>query len=199
MTWSSDEAYLRGLDVLSDVVQQVTDDAWSRPSPCAGWRALDVLGHVGAATDMGMRILQRGDLSFDRQDPPGDAVDGDPAQWWAGLADPARAAVAAVDQADLERSVETPMGRRSVSEGLKFPAADLFLHAWDIAKATGVNVSIPDEAVPFVRSLGDDVPPEVMRSPGVFGAEVPVPGGATAVDHLIGWAGRDPLWEPTTS
>ena len=90
------------------------------------------------------------------------------------------------------------MGRRSVRDGLRFPAADLFLHAWDIAAATDVSVSIPDDAVPFVRALGDAVPPEVMRSPGVFGAEVSVPDGATAVDRLLGWTGRNPRWESPT-
>ena len=138
------------------------------------------------------------DLGFGRQDPPGDAVRADPLLWWTGLAAPAREAVAEIDDLGLERVVDTPMGRRSVRDGLRFPAADLFLHAWDIAAATDVSVSIPDDAVPFVRALGDAVPPEVMRSPGVFGAEVSVPDGATAVDRLLGWTGRNPRWESPT-
>ncbi len=28
-------------------------ERWKRPSPCDGWRALDVLGHVGAAVEFG--------------------------------------------------------------------------------------------------------------------------------------------------
>lgn len=199
MSWSSDEAYLRGIEVMSEVVQQVPSAAWSQPSPCDGWRALDVLGHVGSATDMGVRILRGGDLHFVRQDPPGDAVEGDPQQWWNELTAPAQDAVASLDEGGLDRLVDTPMGQRSVRDGLRFPAADLFLHAWDIAKATGVSVSIPDEAVPFVRSLGEAVPPEMMRSPGVFGAEVPVPADASAVDRLLGWCGRDPSWQPATT
>lgn len=196
MTWSSNDAYLRAIDVMSDVVQQVPRDDWDRPSPCGGWRALDVLGHVGGATDMGVSMLRGRDRSFEAQDPPGDVVDGDPVLWWAGLADPAREAVGEIDEAGLERVVETPMGPRTVRDGLRFPAADLFLHAWDIAMATGVTVAIPEEAVPFIRSLGDAVPPQVMRSPGVFGAEVPVSVDASAVDRLLGWAGRNPRWEP---
>lgn len=154
MIWTSDEAYRRGIDVMSEVVEQVPGDAWGRPSPCEGWRALDVLGHVGAATAMGLHILrgEAPDLGFGRQDPPGDAVRADPLLWWTGLAAPAREAVAEIDDLGLERVVDTPMGRRSVRDGLRFPAADLFLHAWDIAAATDVSVSIPDDAVPFVRA-----------------------------------------------
>ena len=138
MIWTSDEAYRRGIDVMSEVVEQVPGDAWGRPSPCEGWRALDVLGHVGAATAMGLHILrgEAPDLGFGRQDPPGDAVRADPLLWWTGLAAPAREAVAEIDDLGLERVVDTPMGRRSVRDGLRFPAADLFLHAWDIAAAT---------------------------------------------------------------
>ena len=200
MIWTSDEAYRRGIDVMSEVVEQVPGDAWGRQSPCEGWRELDVLGHVGAATAMGLHILrgEAPDLGFGRQDPPGDAVRADPLLWWTGLAAPAREAVAEIDDLGLERVVDTPMGRRSVRDVLRFPAADLFLHAWDIAAATDVSVSIPDDAVPFVRALGDAVPPEVMRSPGVFGAEVSVPDGATAVDRLLGWTGRNPRWESPT-
>lgn len=197
MTWSSNIAYLRGLDVLSKVVEQVPTDAWRRPSPCAGWRAIDVLGHVGAATDMGIRILRGQPMSFDEVDPPGDAVDGEPSRWWAGLASQARQAVEEIDEVDLERIVDSPGGGRSVREGLSFPAADLFVHAWDIARATEVTVAIPEEAVPFVRSLGELVPSEMMRSPGVFGPEVEVPDDASEVDRLLAWTGRDPSWTPS--
>lgn len=197
MTWPSNIAYLRGLDVMSKVVEQVPDDAWQRPSPCAGWRALDVLGHVGAATNMGIRILRGQDMSLDIVEPPGDAVDGDPQEWWAGLAAQAREAVDEIDEAELDRIVDSPVGERTVRQGLSFPAADLFVHAWDIAKATGVTVSIPEEAVPFVRSLSDVVPAEAMRSPGVFGPEVDIAGDAPDVDRLLAWTGRDPAWEPS--
>lgn len=199
MTWPSNIAYLRGLDVLSKVVEQVPPDAWDRPSPCEGWRALDVLGHVGAATEMGVRILRGQDLAFDRIEPPGDAVEGDPRMWWAGLAASAREAVDAIEAVELDRIVDSPMGERTVAEGLRFPAADLFVHAWDIAKATGVTVSIPEEAADFVRSLGDAVPAEAMRSPGVFGPEVPVPEDADVIDRLLGWTGRDPTWRSPVS
>lgn len=199
MTWASDEAYLHGLDVMTKVVEQVPEDAWSQPSPCEGWRALDVLGHVGFATAMGVRILGGGDMTFEPTDPPGDVIEGDPRLWWSGVASQARAATEALDQADLEKTVDTPMGPRTIDDGIKFPGADLFLHAWDIAQATGVTVAIPDEAVPFIRALGDMVPEAAMRSPRVFGAEVTVPDGASDVDRLLGWTGRDPSWQPPTS
>lgn len=39
------------------IVERVPADAWSGPSPCARWRALDVLGHVGKATAYGIEAL----------------------------------------------------------------------------------------------------------------------------------------------
>lgn len=199
MAWLSNTAYLRGLDVMSKVVEQIPASAWDRPSPCAGWRALDVLGHVGASTEAGIRILRGQDLTFDSVDPPGDGVGDDPAMWWAGLAAQAREAVEAIDDAELDRIVASPVGERTMAEGLRFPAADLFIHAWDIARATGVTVAIPDEAASFVRSIGDLVPSEAMRTPGVFGPEVPVPDDSDVIDRLIAWTGRDPAWTSPSS
>jgi len=193
MTWSSDVAYLRGLDVMSDVVQRVPSDAWERPSPCAGWRALDVLGHVGTATEMGVRILRGGDLSFDPPDPPGEAVVGKPGEWWAKLAEDGRSSAQGVD---LDREVESPRGTRTIREGLSFPAVDLFVHAWDIAAATGIDYEPPevDEVVAFAHSVIDPIPSEMVRGGRVFGPELAAPAGADQWQALLAWSGRDPNW-----
>jgi uncharacterized protein (TIGR03086 family) len=193
MAWSSDVAYLRGLEVMSAVVHAVPADGWQRPSPGEGWRAIDVLGPVGAGTEMGVRILRGGDLTFDPADPPGDAVEGDPVAWWDALAADARAATQGVD---LDREVEGPRGRRTIREGLSFPAADLYLHGWDLAAATGVRVVIPEEASEFIHSVIDPIPDEMVRGGGVFGPERAAPPDADTVEALLAWSGRDPAWRP---
>ncbi len=194
MTWTAADTYREGLDFFTAVVDGVPADAWQHTAPCEGWRALDVLGHVGEATGMGARILRGDDMHFERVDPPSAAVDGDPGRWWHGLADDARDALANVD--DLDREVDSPMGRRSVREGLSFPAVDLFIHGWDLAIATGRPVTIPDEAVAFTRAMFEHIPDEVARRPGVFADRIEPPAGASATDRLIAFTGRDPKWAP---
>lgn len=194
MAWSAVEMYTNGLEFFDAVVAGVDAEGWTRPSPCEGWSALDVLGHVGEATMMGVRVLGGGDMSFTRHDPPSSVVDGDPAGWWAGVAADARDSVSRLTDADLDREVDSPMGRRSVGEGLSFPAVDLFVHGWDIATATGQEVTFPDAAIAFTRAMFDKVPDEASRRPGVF-ADVQAAGAtATPTEQLIAWTGRDPGW-----
>ncbi|EGD54690.1 TIGR03086 family metal-binding protein [Gordonia neofelifaecis] len=192
MTWNALDAYDNGLSFFSEIVEAVPADRWAAPSPCDGWTALDVLGHVGEAASVGARILRGGELDFTRHDPPSSAVEGDPAAWWSARATEARDALTGAT--DLDREVDSPAGRRTVRDGLSFPAVDLYLHGWDIAAATGRTVGFPDDAIVFINGVFDGVPDEVTRRPGVFAAAVSVPEGGDATTRLIGWAGRDPEW-----
>ena len=149
---------------------------------------------VGEATGMGVRILRGEPITFARHDPPGAVVEGDPVQWWHHLADDARSGLS--DDTDLDRMVDSPMGPRSVGEGLSFPAVDLFVHGWDLGSATGQSITIPDEAIAFTKMMFDTVPEERSRSAGVFGAARPAPDGATPTEAIIAWTGRDPHWSP---
>lgn len=190
MAWDSLEMYTNGLDFFGDIVATVPADAWDRESPCEGWTALDVLGHVGSATIMGAAILAGEPMTFAPADPPGANVVGDPATWWAEVEAGARAAAETVE--DLDRVVDSPMGPRTVREGLSFPAADLYLHGWDVAAATGRNLVLPAEAIEFIETMFTHIPDEVSRRPGVFGPKRHAPHRASATEKLIAFTGRDP-------
>lgn len=190
MVWTADRCYLAGLDFFSQRVHAARDADWSRPSPCAGWSARDVLGHVGAVTAFGTGLLRGEEMAWTPSDePPGHAVTGDPVAYWDALVDPARIAV---ENADLSEVIDTPMGRRSVAEGLSFPAIDLFVHGWDLAAATGEPVDIPADAIAFTHATLDPLPQNMMRSPQVFGPAVELPPGASSSDAFLAWTGRDP-------
>lgn len=193
MAWRPDDAFLTGLDFFGDAVARVPDSDWDQPSPCTGWRALDVLGHVGTAVSFGTALLQGQDPAWEPVDPPGAAVGADPGAWWSALVEPARAAVRGVD---LSRVVDSPMGRRSIGDGLSFPAVDLFVHAWDIGRSAGIDVPIPDEAIAFAHAVLDPMPDEQKRSPRVFATPVPAPTDATVSEAFLAWTGRDPRWAP---
>lgn len=191
VTWTPDEAYLNGLDFFGAVVDACRPDCWSRPTPCSSWRALDVLGHVGASTSYGIALLSGEQPQWRPTDSPGDAVEGEPQQWWGSLSGTARRLVA---EADLSEMVDSPGGRRSVGEGLSFPAIDLFVHAWDIARSCGIEVEIPAEAAEFTHAVLDAIPSEQLRSPAVFAGEVSATPGSTPTDAFVAWTGRDPAW-----
>ncbi|MCW2909180.1 MAG: hypothetical protein JWL68_3969 [Actinomycetia bacterium] len=136
---------------------------WQGVSPCQGWRPLDILGHVGQATRFGTLLLQGAQPEWSPVEPPGAAVEGRPGPWWRGLAAPARSAVAGADVAQV---VDSPRGKRTIGDGLSFPAVDLFVHGWDVAKSAGRDLVLPAEAVEFARSVLEPSPPSRSAVPG---------------------------------
>lgn len=191
MPWGPDTVYLNGLELFTSVVDRFPTGGWERLTPCEGWRAVDVLGHVGAATRYGVALLRGGAPAWRPADVPGDAVVGDPAEWWRGLVEQADRLVR---EADLSRVVDSPAGRRSVGEGLAFPAIDLFVHGWDLGRSAGIDVEIPVEVIEFSHRVLDAFPESQLRGPTVFGTEVTPPPGGTPTESFLAWTGRDPRW-----
>ena len=183
------EGVNRGRDHFDAVASQLTADDWQRPSPCAGWSALDVLGHLGTALAMGSSLLKGEQPTFPEVDSPSELVEGEPYAWWKAKSEEVRGAL---EGADLDLVMDTPMGPRTVADRLAFPAIDLYVHAWDIGRAAGIDVVVPDDAIAFTHSYLDPMPPEMMRSSGIMAPEVEPPADATATDAFIAWTGRDP-------
>lgn len=91
----------------------------------------------------------------------------------------------------------------AISSGSMMPAAMVFnmtvmeylAHGWDLASATGQpNPYSEAEAAEVLARAKATLPPEYQGEGQAFGAPVPVPDGAPAIDQLIGFLGRDPKW-----
>jgi len=190
MTVTSDVVFLDGLDFFTRVVEQVDPGGWEAASPCAGWTALDVLGHLGSAIRFGAAALRGETYQWPTVDRPAELVQSDPAAYWA---DTAAAARQSLQGADLDLVMDTPMGPRSVRDRLAFPAIDLFVHAWDIARAVGIEVGIPVPVMEFAHSYIDPLPQEMVRGQsGAFGPELRVGPDASPTTVFIAWTGRTP-------
>jgi uncharacterized protein (TIGR03086 family) len=99
--------------------------------------------------------------------------------------------------ADAAGQEVTMTSSRMAGDGvLAMALGEYIIHAWDLATATGQPYDPPTAAVaPAHEFLLGMVKPE-YRGPdtGFFDAEVEVPGDASALDRLLGFAGRDPNW-----
>lgn len=119
----------------------------------------------------------------------GDLLGDDPKRAFAAIVETACAAADELD--DLDRTVHCSFGDFTAREYLL--QANFFrgLRAHDIAKAIGLDPTLPPE---LVAALWDQLRPvaEEWRKLGVFGPEVPVPDDAPLQDRLLGLTGRDP-------
>ena len=84
------------------------------------------------------------------------------------------------------------VGNMPVADAIdRFYTADVFMHTWDLARASGQDVALEPE---FCAQLlaGMESMEEAVRSSGQYGPRVEVPAGADPQTRLIGFIGRDP-------
>ncbi|MEV6112645.1 TIGR03086 family metal-binding protein [Streptomyces sp. NPDC052109] len=189
------EVLQRAHSYLREVVAAVPEEAWGRPTPCAGWTARQVLNHA--------RIDQQAyGLAFtaDRpgEDPfqPADVLHGDPV----AELDKILAAVAeayAQLPADAE-SVPTPLGPLPLSVAAGAAALDAAVHAWDIAVATGRNLPLAPALAAGLRPAADQLVPR-LRGYGAFAPALATDGAPDEASALLAFLGRDPEWAPPAS
>ena len=141
------------------------DDAWV-PDTLAG----KSIEEVGAAHD-------------------GDLLGDDPKQSFARLVDSAVTAVRGLD--DLDRVVHLTYGDYPAHEYLRHITSFRGLRVHDIAKAIGVDRTLPSD---LTQGLWDQIEPTVeeWRALGVFGPKVDVADSAPLQDRLLGLTGRRP-------
>ncbi|MEU4564240.1 TIGR03086 family metal-binding protein [Actinoplanes sp. NPDC023936] len=164
-------------------VQGVKD--WHSPAPVDGWTARDVVRHL-------VEWLP-GFLGSSATLPPARSVDEDPAGAWQAHADGVQALLD--DPAAAGRTFTNPhIGEMPLASAIdRFYTSDVFMHTWDLARATGQH----DRLDPGFSALllgGMEPMEQIIRSSGQYGPRVPVPDDADAQTRLLGFIGRDPNW-----
>ena len=73
----------------------------------------------------------------------------------------------------------------------RFYTSDVFLHTWDLARATGQDETL-DPGMCQAMYEGMQPMEEILRSSGQYGPRVDVPPDASVQDQLLGFIGRRP-------
>jgi uncharacterized protein (TIGR03086 family) len=159
--------------------------AWENAAPCAGWTAGDVIVHM---VEWMPPLLARGaGVSV----PPGPSAADAPLAAWTALNDGIQALLD--DPATAAASFDhPPASRQSLEEAVvTFILGDVLVHTWDLARAVGIDVSLPADEV---HDLLERVRPldAALRASGRFGAPVPLPDTASEQQQLLAFLGRDP-------
>ncbi len=185
---TADERHRRIAGDFTDRVQRVTD--WGVPAPVAGWTARDIVEHLVTWLPS---FLSAGGVGL----PTGPAVADDPVASWTYHADTVQALLDDPERAAVLFSHER-VGSMPVAEAIdRFYTADILMHTWDLARASGQDVTLEPE---FCAALLAGMEPmeEAMRSSGQYGPKVEVPADADPQTRMIGFIGRDPSWRPDT-
>ena len=179
------EVLRAGHDRTQELVDRMSPQDLSRPTPCSEWDVRALLAHVVAATD-GLVAM----LHDEKPDWGKDALGDDPA------ATVRQSLTASLEAWQEPGSLERPSRQMPGMLVVDFALADAVAHAWDLASALGQPLGLDDELVAVVHQRWDGEPAETARTYEVFGPRVDVPADASATDRFLGLTGRDPGWRP---
>ena len=162
---------------------------WDVPTPVAEWTARDVVGHL---TEWLPGMLAGGsDLTVAV---PVSAAE-DPAAAWSSVRDGVQAILD--DPEKSGRSFRSQMVPEMTVGAMlgQFWVPDVFLHAWDLAVATGQDDTLePGYTMELLDGFRTIEP--MLRESGQFGVQQPVADDAGVQAKLIAFIGRDPEWTP---
>lgn len=173
---------------FTDLVDGVRD--WDAPTPVSQWRASDVVDHLtgwlpGFLDAFAGVHLDEATESADFREK------------WRTQRDGVQALLDSPRATDV---VETETFGTMTLERLldQFYTADVFMHSWDLAMASGQEASLDPEFADRMYAGMAAMGPALHAS-GQFGAPQPVPADANEVDRLIALIGRDPRWVPASA
>jgi len=184
----------RAVDQAGAVVSRIRPEQARLPTPCQSWDVRDLVNHLVHDLQQFTAMAHGGRYAKDDSD----VID----DHWMGAY---RAAGAALLEAwrregALDRTIQLPFGEVPATWSVGQQVADVVVHGWDLAKATGQPTEQDHELAQVSLEWGRENLKPQFRGPEesdkVFGEEVAVPDDAPVYEQLAGWFGRDPHWTP---
>lgn len=178
----------------------------ARPTPCGAFDVRQLLGHLLGVLDR-ITVVGRGVENPFARPEEFEPADGDWAAAWGQLAQEAQAAW--TDPAALTRPTMLPWAAESGALALRTYVAELTVHTWDLARATGQQPAWDDEVLTMSldvmrqilpaegrREMFDAIratmPEEMRGGPDPYDAAEPVAVDAALIDQLVAHVGRRP-------
>jgi len=187
MTTQTRDLYRRASDTFGANVHRVRPDQWDLPTPCTEWDVRTLVNHVVGENRWAVPLFGGGSIAEvgDRFD--GDLLGADPMAAWD---ESAAEALAVIDEMGAtERTVHLSFGDFPGREYAMQLFADLLVHGWDLARATGQDGTLDPELVAACAGWFADLAP-TYREAGAVAARPPVPGDADAQTLLLAEFGR---------
>jgi uncharacterized protein (TIGR03086 family) len=187
MTTDVRDLYRRAQNTFGKHVHGVRADQWNAPTPCAEWDVRALVNHVLGEIRWAVPLFAGGTIAEvgDRLD--GDLLGDDPVAAWD---DAAPAAIAAVDaDGAMDGTVHLSFGDVPGSEYATQLFADLLIHGWDLARATGQDDRLDSELVAACAGWFAGMA-DAYRGAGAVGPRPAVPADADPQAALLAEFGR---------
>jgi len=181
----------RAQDVFDARLRRVETDQWALATPCPDWTVRDLVNHVVLGGTMSVQLLDGATVEEIVTLFGTDALGDDPLESRRRVVAEERDAFAA--SGALDRIVHHPAGDIPGATLLGFRTGDNLLHAWDLARATGGDETLPEDVVADVWTAMEPFGAGIA-SFGVFGDG---PSGTVGADaplqrRLLDLSGRRP-------
>ncbi len=174
----------RAAAVAEEVIAAVKPDQFDHPTPCTTWTVRQVINHIVTGNLFFASIVSGGP----RPDRSRDHLGDDPVGAFREAVRHLRAAFAG--EGVLARTYDTPIGPGPGPLLVRMRVNEMFVHAWDVAKATGQSTDLDPQLAEHCLA-GFRAVPFIPRGEGTaFGVEQEPPAGATAADRLAAFVGR---------
>ena len=179
--------FTAAVDEFGGRVRVIGDDQWSAPTPCTEWDVRALVNHLVGELRWMPPLLSRQTISDvgDRLD--GDLLGADPVAAWTNAVQ--EAVVAVAQPGALEAVVHLSYGDTPAADYVAEVAADLTVHAWDLARGIGAGEQLDPALVQWIYPQAKErLSPAGV--PGYFGPAVSVSDSASDQVRLLALYGR---------
>lgn len=181
------DVFKRAIDQTGRIVSNVQSAQLGDPTPCAEWDVKALLNHTISVVIMFEEAARS--VPFNGERFGNDNVGSDAGASYKAAADKLKITLAQPGVADATWTM--PFGEVPGAAAIGFATLEVVQHGWDVAKATGQTADFDADVTDVAMGAAKAAPADLVRSPGVFGAEVDCPESAPMSDRLAAFMGRE--------
>lgn len=163
------ELHRRAVDGMTARIHDIKDNRWSSPTPCSDWDLRELVNHVTYECLWTVPLMEGKTVDEVGDVFEGDVLGADPKASWDSASKGAVDAISAPGA--VSRTVHLSFGDFSGEEYARQMFADMLIHSWDVAKATGGDDRLDPELVSACAAWFADLE-EAYRDAGVIGPRI---------------------------
>jgi uncharacterized protein (TIGR03086 family) len=173
------------LSATGRLVEGITTDRWTTPTPCEGWDVTTVVNHLVGGMRLYAAELTGTDAGGAHED---DWLGDDPT---GAYRDAATQVLAAWRSPGAERRmIDLSFGTVPAPMAAVVELTEIVVHGLDIAVATGQEHAVDQAQAERLLALMTGMGIDSFRAPGIFGPAQPAPADAPAHRRLLAFLGR---------